>query len=37
MARGATKHIMGILNDSQNTYGGDTLSTSIRERGSYPN
>ena len=37
MARGATKRIMGILNDSQNTYGGDTLSTSIRERGSYPN
>ena len=36
MARKDAKRAMGIWNDNKNTNGGDTISTSMRERNSYP-
>ena len=36
MARRVAKHTIGILDNRQNTYRRDAVSTSIWKRGSYP-
>ena len=36
MARRITKCFMGIPKNCKDIYGGDTISTSIRKRSSYP-
>ena len=37
MARRTTKCFMGILDNNKDSYGGDTILTSIWKRDSHPN